>query len=69
MKIAINIGIFANIYHKIDLMVENEGIVYFRTAGLLTIDQIESLELDLTNAAKTLYDFRKQQEAQNENQD
>ena len=69
MKIAINAERISNIYHRINLIVANERTGYFRTADILTIDQIESLELELTDAAKTLYDYRKQQEAQNENQD
>jgi|GEM_PF-1881609 hypothetical protein len=67
MKINFKVGACTDERHKVTVNIDN-GLCEFRGFDLLTLDQIETLELELTNAIQTLQQYRIKQEQPNDNE-
>jgi hypothetical protein len=61
MKINFKVNACTDDLHQVTAHIDN-GLCEFRGFDLLTLDQIETLELELINAIQTLKQYRMKQE-------
>ena len=65
MRVNLIIGKSTELYSRIALSI-GTNISLIKRVDFLSKDELESLEIDLIDATKTLYDYRKKMEKENE---